>query len=100
MKKLITKFNLSIGSIKNIGRNPSIDWRLSIICFAIILIIFIIIHLYIYSDFSLKNQNNGGQNVSTEFLNRENVNNIVKELEEKDLDTTLIPDKALNDPSI
>jgi len=101
MKKLISKFNSFIQLLKSVGKNPALDWRLALFCFVGLIIISVLVHLYIYDSVLIRDQNsNEVTNTTSEFLNREDINLIIKKLEEKRLDTTNIRVKALNDPSI
>ncbi len=80
--------------------NPHRDWRLTLLCFIVLLVIFVIVSVFFYNNLLIEVENEIVQNSSGQILNRIDFDETVEALNEKKLNPSPVPERVTADPSI
>ncbi|MEK7163184.1 MAG: hypothetical protein AAB775_00515 [Patescibacteria group bacterium] len=100
MKITTAKFHKFGEIAKNLGSNPWLDWYFILLCFVLLLCAAVLVNLFFYDRLSLR----GGKAVNipnmTETLDREDINQAIQKLNDRELNFKNLPQTVFSDPSL
>jgi hypothetical protein len=100
MKNLAIIFQKIKTPFARLGKSPEYDWHFTLICFAVGLILMLVINSIIFLRLSSADESATVENVPTVKLNREDITKTLDEMKKRDSDAADISEVIVQDPSI
>jgi len=101
MKKFKSIFAF-IGAIKGkLGKNPEFDWYFALSAFVVAALIAVAVDGFIFASLvAAPKSDDVPLDLSALSINKENIDEAIKSIENDDLNSSIIPDISLEDPSL
>ncbi len=100
MKNFSVKIHKLEDMMRGLGRNPLVDWRFALFCFAVLLGLVVIIDAFFYERLIISDAGNQTSSAEIKSFNRKDFDDVIKLLEDKNSNTKSIPRSVLSDPYI
>lgn len=100
MKITTAKFHKFGEIAKNLGSDPWLDWYFILLCFVLLLSAAVLVNLFFYDRLSLRGGEAADIPGMTETLDREDINQAIQKLDDRELNFKNPSQAVFSDPSL